>query len=212
MTDRAEKISCDKIESQNSESRGRMPDLGKPVIYLYPLQKEDATVKLNFDGKILSDYPDINTATESWDVTAYPDGHLINKADNQEYNYLFWEGIPTSQINWDLSKGFIVSGVDTKQFLQQALSKFGLTPKEYNEFIVYWYPKMQNNKYNLIHFGNNEYTQAVPLTISPQPDSILRVFMVYKPLNEKINITQQIIPTFVRKGFSVIEWGGTELN
>ncbi|MDD3302679.1 MAG: hypothetical protein PHN31_03910 [Candidatus Gracilibacteria bacterium] len=98
------------------------------------------------------------------------------------------------------------------EFLQEKLAQIGLTPKEYNEFIVYWYPKMQNNKYNLIHFAGKEYTDSAPLEITPKPDSILRVFMVYKPLKEYITIPEQKISTFERKGFSVIEWGGSELE
>ena len=34
----------------------------------------------------------------------------------------------------------------------------GLTPREYNEFIVYWLSKMQHNAYNLIAFQGSEYT------------------------------------------------------
>jgi len=86
----------------------------------------------------------------------------------------------------DLTKGFVVRGEDTAIFLQQMLSRMGLTPKEYNEFIVYWYPQMKNNKYNLIHFAGEEYTDLAKLTITPKPDSILRVFMVYKPLEREI--------------------------
>ncbi len=145
-------------------------------------------------------------------MTAYPDGHLINKEDNKEYNYLFWEGANKSVINYDLSEGFVVKGEDVREFLQNTLLKFGLTPKEYNEFIVYWYPKMKDNKYNLIHFAGNKYTDNAKLIIMPKPDSILRVFMVFKPLNEFINISPQIIPEFQRTGFTVIEWGGTEIK
>ena len=88
----------------------------------------------------------------------------------------------------------------------------GLTPREYNEFIVYWFPKMQNNKYNLIHFADKTYTDTAPLKITPKPDSILRVFMVYKPLNKPISIKKQKIKPFKRKWFTVIEWGGSELK
>jgi hypothetical protein len=83
--------------------------------------------------------------------------------------------------------------------LEEKLSYMGLTPKEYNEFIVYWYPKMMDNKYNLIYFAGDDYDQKAPLDISPKPDSMLRVFMVIKPLDEKIDITEQKLKTFDRK-------------
>ena len=103
-------------------------------------------------------------------------------------------------------------GEDTVGFLQDKLSKLGLTPREYNEFIVYWYPLMKNNPYNLIHFAGREYTETAPLTITPTPDSLLRVFMVYKPLSEKREVTEQTLPSFERTGFTVVEWGGTKIS
>lgn len=106
----------------------------------------------------------------------------------------------------------MVAGKDTMNFLQETLAKLGLTPKEYNEFIVYWLPKMQNNKYNLITFAGKEYTDSAKLEIIPQPDALLRVFMAFKPLTNEIKIKAPEIRPFVRKGFTVVEWGGTELQ
>ena len=85
----------------------------------------------------------------------------------------------------------------------------GLTPKEYNDFIVYWVPKMQGNKYNLITFSTEQYEQLAQLTVSPKPDSLLRVHMVYKPLEKPIKIPQQKLSKFTRKGITVVEWGGS---
>ena len=180
---------------------------GKPVIYLYPEKTTDVQVKLDFNGKLIATYPTYNNG---WSVTAQPDGTLINHADGREYSYLFWEGLYDH--DWNLSTGFVVRGEDTIVFLQEKLPKLGLTPREYNEFIVYWYPLMKDNPYNLIHFAGKEYTDAAPLTITPTPDSLLRVFMVYKPLTEKMEIPEQSLASFERKGFSVVEWGGTEVK
>jgi len=188
------------------------PVMKKPIIYLYPIKEEEVNVKLDYQGKIIADYPKYDESTNGWNVTAYPDGHLINKSDGKEYSYLFWEGKSSANINWDLSKGFVVKGEDTREFLSQTLSKMGLTPKEYNEFIVYWYPLMKDNPYNLIHFAGREYTDTAPLNITPKPDSMLRVFMVYKALQDKIDITPQDIGSFERKGFSVVEWGATKVE
>jgi len=181
----------------------------KPVIYLYPQNEQRVSVKLNYHGKLISTYPTYNDAIKGWDIVAYPDGHIVNTADRKTYSYLFWEGIP-DKINYDFSTGFVIPGKDTAAFLQKTLEEIGLTPREYNEFIVYWLPKMEHNKYNIIHFAGKEYTDTAPLKISPSPDSMLRVFMVFKPVNTQLDIPPQQIPAFTRKGFSVIEWGGTE--
>lgn len=179
----------------------------KPVIYFYPTEKTDVSVNLKLDGKITCTYPEIN---KGWNVTAYPDGKVINKADVKEYSYLYWEG--ESNTKYDMSKGFVVKGEDTVKFLQEKLSYMGLSPREYNEFIVYWLPQMQNNKYNLITFQGKAYTDSAKLEISPKPDSMLRVFMAYKPLNKLIDIEEQKLETFERKGFTVVEWGGCEIK
>ncbi|MDR3602818.1 MAG: leucine-rich repeat protein [Desulfosporosinus sp.] len=179
----------------------------EPVIYLYPTTEQQISVKLNFNGKFTSTFPEYK---DDWKVVAHPDGTLLNLRDNKEYPYLIWEGILDNN-SWDMAKGFVVAGKDTKDFLQDKLSLMGLTPKEYNDFIVYWLPKMQDNKYNLITFANEEYKQRVLLSIEPNPDSVLRVFMVYKPITEKIDIPSQQLMTFNRTGFSVVEWGGTEI-
>ncbi len=176
----------------------------KPVIYLYPEQETDISVSLDFNGEFIFTYPQYDNG---WNVTAYPDGTIIS--DGQEYSYLFWDGY--SHFEYDISKGFVVAGEDTEAFLVEKLQYLGLTPKEYNEFIVFWLPRMVDNPYNLISFQEEAYTDNAILTITPQPDSINRVFMAYKPLDEKIEIEEQILEPFVRSGYSVIEWGGTEI-
>ena len=175
----------------------------KPVIYLYPTKDSDISVKLDYDGVLDFTYPAYN---DGWLVTASPDGKLISHSDNKEYSYLFWEGHGIA--NYDFTKGFVIKGEDSTEFLQEKLEYMGLTPNEYNEFIVYWVPQMQNNKYNLITFQSSAYTDSAKLTILPEPDSILRVYMAYKPLDTLIDIEEQVLETFERVGFTVIEWGG----
>ena len=85
----------------------------------------------------------------------------------------------------------------------------GLTEAEMNEFIVYWLPLMEHNKYNLISFQSDVYSNSAKLNITPTPDSLLRVFMAYVPLENAVNIEPQELDTFERKGFTVVEWGGS---
>lgn len=179
----------------------------KPVIYLYPTSEQTVSVKLDYKGKLTCTYPEYK---DGWKVNAKPDGTLTNIDDNREYSYLYWEGISDTQ--WDMSKGFVVKGDETRGFLQEKLEYLGLTPKEYNEFIVYWLPILQENKYNLITFAGEDYENLAPLEITPKPDSMLRVMMVFKPLNKSIQVEEQELKPIVRTGFTVVEWGGTELK
>lgn len=183
--------------------------VAKPVIYLYPKQAQAINVKLNLEGYLTTTYPKYNNG---WSVTAYPNGKIINHNDNKEYSYLFWEGIDNNA-KYDLSSGFIVKGSESAEFLQSKLADLGLNPKEYNEFIVYWLPHMQDNEYNLIHFATKEeYDNRSVLNITPKPDSILRVFMVLKKVDSNTMVKPQELKPFTRNGFTVIEWGGANLR
>lgn len=118
-----------------------------------------------------------------WTVTARPDGALVDEA-GREYPYLFWEG--TLAAKWDFSSGFVVEGSRTADFLEEKLALLGLTDREAADFITYWLPRMEGNAYNLIAFQQDTYTQAAALSISPAPDTLLRVFMAYRPLTKAV--------------------------
>ncbi|MEF9983640.1 MAG: hypothetical protein RR806_06525 [Oscillospiraceae bacterium] len=120
---------------------------------------------------------------------------------------MFWEG--NKKIDWDFSKGFIVKGADTEKFLKEKLELLGLTPREYNDFITYWAPEMVQNEANLVTFAYEQYEELAPLKISPIPDTILRVHMVYKKYNGEAKPQPQELKLTPRKGFTVVEWGGT---
>lgn len=181
--------------------------LKKPVVYLYPQEKTEVQVKLDLAGQLGVTYP---LYGKGWQVTANPDGTLINHADGREYSYLFWEG--KAQGEFDFSKGFVVRGDDTAAFLEEKLAILGLNAKESNDFIVFWLPLMQHNAYNLIAFQEEAYTSQAKLAVTPEPDSELRVFMAYKPLEEPIAVPEQTLSAFTRKGFTVVEWGGAEVE
>lgn len=178
----------------------------KPVIYLYPEKQTEVSVKLALDGKLTCTYP---AYQNGWTVTATPDGTLTDK-NGQTYSYLYWEG--ETGARFDLSEGFCVRGEDTAAFLEGALADLGLTRREANEFIVYWLPLMQDNPYNLISFQTTAYTDAARLQISPTPDTLIRVFMTWKPSDTPVTLSPQTLTVPVRSGFVAVEWGGTRLK
>ena len=168
----------------------------KPVIYLYPEQETDVHAEIKLTESTLSTtYPKYN---DGWDVVAYPDGTLLNKADGTHHRYLFWDST-NCRTRFDFSKGFCVAGSDTESFLKEKLTYMGLTEQEMNEFIVYWLPKMEHNAYNLISFQGDAYTDSAQLSITPAPDSMCRVFMAYVPLESSVDVEPQQLETFERK-------------
>ena len=106
----------------------------------------------------------------------------------------------------------MVAGSNTEAFLEKTLKTLGLTDKEANEFIIYWLPRMEGNPYNLISFQQEIYTDNAQLTVEPAPDTVLRVFMAYKPLENMIRILPQKLQTTQRTGFTLVEWGGAEIS
>lgn len=178
----------------------------KPVIYLYPEEKTEVSVELDYDGELTCTYP---AYEDDWRVTAAPDGTLTD-AGGQTYNYLYWEGLREN--DYDLSRGFCVAGEDTAAFLDSALADLGLTRREANEFIVYWLPLMEENPYNLIAFQEDAHTESAVLTVDPAPDTTIRVFMAWKGLDKPIEIPPQELTAPARVGFTLVEWGGTELK
>ena len=131
-------------------------------------------------------------------------------AKGQIYNYLYWEGETYAQ--YDLSKGYCVKGEDTAEFLENALDKLGLNRREANEFSVYWLPLMEQNPYNIISFQTDIYTDAAQLTVKPTPDTIIRVFMAWQKADSYVEIPKQELFAPKRSGFTVVEWGGTEIK
>lgn len=178
----------------------------KPVIYLYPERETEVTVRLDYAGRLTCTYPAYNGG---WRVLARPDGTLTDES-GQTYSYLYWEGMNGAE--YDFSEGFCVAGSDTAAFLEDALSRLGLNRREANEFIVYWLPRMEANPYNLIAFQSDAYTDTAKLSIEPAPDTLLRVFMAWKPLGNAVNVPPQSFVSPERTGFTAVEWGGCQVE
>lgn len=176
----------------------------KPLIYLYPTKEMDVKVELGYKNLLTVTYPKYNNG---WNVHVYPNGD-IKDINGKTYYGLYWEAL--NFIDSDFENGFVVKKEDSVSFLEEKLEILGLNEREANEFIIYWLPKLEENEYNLIRFETMEaINEQMPLYITPEPDTIIRVLMEYKPLNEKIEIPLQQLTKTSRNGFVVVEWGGS---
>ncbi len=178
----------------------------KPVIYLYPEEETDTEVKLDLDGEFTYTYPEYK---DGWNVTAYPDGTLKDKSGNT-YPYLFWEGKLNTE--YDFSSGFCVKGEDTEALLRDKLAYMGLNQTETDDFIDFWLRFMQDNPYNVISFQTSAYTDAAKLSITPQPDTEIRVFMAWYGSDTAEDIPEQSLTPAQRSGFTAVEWGGQKVK
>ena len=179
--------------------------MAKPIIYCYPEKTTNLNVQLKLDGELTHSYP--KYPINGWNVQAEPDGTLLDE-NGKEFYALFWEGKGNNEFTYP--NGFVIAGWETAEFLEKSLPILGLNARERNEFIIYWLPLMENNPYNLIRFASTEYEQNAALKVTPEPDTYIRVMMIWSPLVEKISVPVQDLELLRKKreGFTVVEWGG----
>ena len=195
---------------ENPDTREEYPPyIDKPIIYLYPTEDTEVSVKLSNADSLTCSYPKYEN---SWKVLAKSNGELKDLNTDRELYALYYEN--ESNVEFKVEKdGFVVKGEDSASFLEEKLAKLGLTEKEAEEFIVYWLPKMEANKYNYIRFATpEEIEKNMALEINPNPDTTIRVLMTFKGLENPIEVEEQELVTPERVGFVAVEWGGTEIK
>lgn len=186
----------------------------KPAIYLYPEKKQKIVVTHEFKGKLVTTYP---AYKDNWTVIAEKDGILLNQADNRKYKYLFWDGVYAfPEEHYNFQTGFYVAKADYISFLEHKLAYIGLNESEINDFVVYWLPEMNKFEHCFVHFRiNDDIDGSSVLKTKPAADTVIRVFMEFSGLNDfnaASFLPEQVLPQLMRKGFTLVEWGGSEIS
>lgn len=182
----------------------------KPVIYLYPKEKTEVEVEVDIHaGKDPFFYPKYS---DKWSCVAHPNGTL--EMDQGKFRYLFWEAVQADHLNEiQVDAGYVVSGSEAVDFLEEKLTKVGFTSEERADFITFWGPKLAANAQNLVRFEWNEVCDKfADLNISPKPDHTYRFYIFMSALDTEMSIEPQELPAFQRDGFVVLEWGGQVSN
>lgn len=204
---------------------------GKPVIYLYP--EKDTKVTVKFDKQMLFSNV-VPNYKNSWEVLASPNGNLKDlkpeftkcsdikitrsttyakdACEINNYPYLYWSGAVFNNIEFPKQKaGFIVKKEELSQFFDEKLKFIGFNQKEIADFKEFWVPELisKNKNYYTISFLQNEELNALfPMTVTPKPDSQIRIFMDWNGYDELPQLPKQNLVTFPRNGFTLTEWGG----
>ena len=167
----------DKIENSNNSYRDAIIE-AKPIIYIYPTTTTEVEVKMGNPERLTCTYPKYNEE-KGWKVIAKPNGELEDKETGRKLYALYWEGQNIKDYtkeNDKIKEGFCIEGKDTAKFLEEKLKILGLNEREAEEFIVYWLPQMEKNKYNYIRFQSmEEINENMPLEITPNPETLIRV-------------------------------------
>ncbi|MFC1755120.1 hypothetical protein ACFL96_17290 [Thermoproteota archaeon] len=171
----------------------------KPAVYLYPEQDMMMSVKIDMNGAITKDIPPYN---DGWNVFVTKDGVI-----DGQYDYLFYEG---DLNNVDIpDKGWVVAYDDLEQWFDTNLALMGMNEKETADFKEFWLEMLEPVPYYEIKLLSNEYLEEnMNLIISPEPDTLIRLNFLFRPMEKSIEITEPVIVTPVRNGFVAVEWGG----
>ncbi len=90
------------------------------------------------------------------------------------------------------------------------LRNYGFNKKEIYDFIDYWIPRLNDAPYYAIWPQHTaQVDHVIPLKLSQQADSRLRLFYIIRDMTEYVELKEPNIPPFERKGFVVTEWGGS---
>lgn len=178
-------------------------ECGKPVVYLYP--EKEMNVDVRVGAKITKSVP---LYRDAWRVRAYHGGRLRTN-DGNIVESLYWEG-KGHGLYPAVTHGKVVASASIESTLRHDLQDLGLTIKEANDFMEFWLPRMPHTPYiRLTWFGTDAMNILAPLTITPAPDTIIRVFLDFEGVNEpSTDLQPQNLTAKARKGFTVVEWGG----
>jgi hypothetical protein len=197
------------LKEKKPKKLRKICNVKKPIIYLYPKKPIDISIQINMKNSNINKftvvYPKFNKENNTWNVHAKPNGDII--INDRTYPYLFWEA--QSYVTDEINEGFIVKDEDSEKFLEEKLKILGLNDKESTDFITFWLPILLANKLSVCTFQSKEYYENFELKIEPKPDSLIRIFLAIKKLKAPINIKEQKLEKIERKGYTVVEWGGS---
>ena len=177
--------------------------IAKPILYLYPTEQTNVKVTFEHPEFLKTTYPKYKN---SWDVTVDEDGTITDE-NGRNYYALYWDEEQVHKTNF--KTGFYVTDKNAIKFLEEKLYEIGLTDREANEFIMYWLPKLEDNKKSLVYFElTKERDSYNKINIEPKPDSLLRLTIHIKKVKKETKIKEQKLTTFERNGFTAVEWGG----
>lgn len=190
----------------------------KPVVYLYSENNaKSVEVEVATDDNMVFTYPQMEVGNK-WKVNVGPDG--LQTLDGKQYPYLFWEASTKRQFyntSEDKVIGKIIATDTAVQYLENKLFSLHLSPTEVTDFITYWGPRLQQKEYAVIQFKiDKDVNEVAELNISPQPDWVRRVYMVFTGFEQYPTIDVVDAPIIEeglvkREGFHVVEWGGSEV-
>ena len=187
----------------------------KPVIYMYSSKVLDVAIEFDFQGELKFTYPKYYNG---WNVCV-DQNKIVDYETGRGYPYLFWEGEMEDLAyvqNGEVFEGFLIQTDSVISFLEDQLTNMGFNDRERTDFITFWSPRMIRSEFNLVQFlVDEDYADNIAtISICPEPDHMKRVYLLFTPLDKEpeFTIVSQAFDTLERDGFTVLEWGGSEIK
>lgn len=177
----------------------------KPNIYLYAEQETAFTVEFA--------RPQLLTVTDPiyqgmWSGHTVLDGSII--AAGAPYGFLFYESL-TYPAYYQRQEGFTITCENREEQFAGILQAYGLNEQEIADFIEFWRDKLEADRtYAMYPQMTEVIDRAMPVTITPAPDSVFRIWFAFVPEETPEKAAQA--EKFARDGFTVVEWGGFFLD
>jgi len=175
-------------------------DGGAPYIYLYPEEagEVDVTLTPTEGGFLMESDPPYD---DGWTVWAEPSGLI-----DGEYEYLYYSA--RVWLEFQTVTGDAVPAEEIFAWFGLELPAMGLTQKEADDFVEYWSEHLPYAPCYLVYPQYNSYVDAqVAIDVDPEPDSVLRLWLVIYGAESCEPIQPAAHYEFSRDGFTVVEWG-----
>ncbi len=178
----------------------------KPAIYIYPLNDNTKVyLKIKSTNSIIYSCPLYNNG---WEVVVDKDGKI-----NKKYNYLFYELSLKDELIL-VPGGWVVEYNKLNEYFDNILPKLGLNYKEIRDFKDYWIKNLPFFDYYEIRLVDQEFLKKIiDLDITPTPETLIRVMFYFRPIDfndysKDYNLKEPNLKGILRKGYTVVEWGG----
>ncbi|RDX57009.1 hypothetical protein OH76DRAFT_1394753 [Lentinus brumalis] len=194
----------------------------------------------------------------TWSVSADVDGTLVEKTTGVELSYLFWEALSNGDAtppSPPLSPGrevrvevehfdpscpslephspitVLLPFAELLPYIDGVLKSLSLHTSARNDFITYWLPALSKTPYVALRFvPQAAYERAAELEVTPTPDVVTRVFMLFRGVSAEDTKSATWVAARDRAGhvdwpsivgvkveawdksrFRVLEWGAMEV-
>ena len=177
----------------------------KPNIYLY-YDNTGTTIQVQFAQPELltTSIPDYDTG---WSVTNLGNGKLAGE-EGSTYDYLFYESV-TSKALFQREAGYHISAAEREEAFRDILTAMGFTPAEIDDFVEFWCRRLDDGvDYIMYPQDTATVDLAMPVTVTPEPDHMERIWFVFEQDEGQQAATPETIVLERDDSRTVIEWGG----